>query len=91
MESIPLTRAKARLSGIVNRLIHVKANVVITKHGKRIAVLLPYEDWVRLQSAGTTGLGGAVPPSRDSDGEIDGMVAEIYAARSKSKARKPSL
>jgi prevent-host-death family protein len=91
MESIPLTKAKARFSGLVNRLIHRKEHVVITKHGKPVAALVPYEDWERRASDAAGGLASVAPSPEDLDLEIDAMVEEIYEARQKSKPRKPAL
>jgi prevent-host-death family protein len=91
MESIPLTTAKARLSGLIDRLIHRKEHVVITKHGKPVAALIPYEDWERSAADGADGLASVAPPPEDLDSEVDAMVEEIYEAREKSKARKPAL
>ena len=91
MESIPLTKAKARFSALVDRLIHLKTKIVITKHGKPVATLVPYEDWERLQAGASGGLAGVAPPHDDMDFAIDGMVEDIYRARAKSKGRKPTL
>jgi prevent-host-death family protein len=91
MESIPLTKAKARLSGLVDRLIHLKERLVITKHGKPVAVLVPYEDWERRAAEGAGGLASVAPPPENLDREIDAMVEEIYKAREKSKARKSAV
>ncbi len=88
MESIPLTRAKARLSELVERLILKKEHIVITKHGNPVATLLPYEEWERQQAGTAGGLADAEGPRRDVDEEIDRMLEEIYEARAKSKARK---
>ena len=91
METIPLTKAKAKLSGLVARLIHRKEQVVITKHGKPVAALIPYEEWERRAAGAAGGLASVEPPSEDLDSEIDAMVEEIYEARAKSRARKPVL
>ncbi len=93
MESIPLTKAKTRFSSLIGRLIHRKEQVVITKHGKPVAALVPYEDWERRASESGTlgGLASVAPPPEDLDPEIDAMVEEIYEARAKSRARTPAL
>jgi prevent-host-death family protein len=91
METIPLTKAKARLSGLVDRLIYQKEHILITKHGKPVAVLIPYEDWERRAAGATGGLAAVAPPPKDLDSEIDAMVGEIYEARAKSRARKQAL
>ena len=91
MISIPLTRAKARLSGLIERLINLKEHIVITKHGKPVAALVPYEDWEKLTASKAGGLASVPPPAGDHDAEIDAMVDEIYKARTRSRARKPAL
>lgn len=91
MKSIPLTQAKARLSELVERLILKKEHIVITKHGKPVAALMPYEEWERQQAGTAGGLAEAKGPGKDLDEEIDRMIEEIYGARAKSKARKIRL
>jgi prevent-host-death family protein len=91
MKSIPLTLAKARLSELVERLILKKEHTVITKHGKPVAALMPYEEWERQQAGAAGGLAEAKGPNQNLDEEIDRMVEEIYEARAKSKARKVNL
>ena len=64
---------------------------MITKHGKPVAALVPYEDWERRAAGAAGGLASVAPPLEDFDSEIDVMVGEIYEARAKSRARKPAL
>lgn len=47
MRKIQLKDAKARLSSVVDDAVRGKPSV-ITRHGKRQAVLLSYEEWERL-------------------------------------------
>ena len=91
MEKISLTSAKARFSELVERLILKKEHIVITKRGKPVAALIPYEDWERRAAASVGGLASVAPPPENLDSEIDAMVEEIYEARAKSRARKPVL
>jgi len=91
VKSIPLTKAKARFSSLVDRLIHLKEHVVITKRGKPVAVLVPYEHWERRTAGGAGGLAAVAPPAEDHDAEIDAMIEDIYKARTKARARKPAL
>jgi len=88
MMTVSLTKAKARFSELVGRLILKKEHIVITKHGKPAAALMPYDEWERQQAGAAGGLAEASGPSRDSDAEIDEMIEEIYQARTKSRARK---
>jgi len=91
MKTIPLTKAKARLSGLVDRLILQKEQIVITKHGKPVAAMVPYEDWELHLAGSREGLASVAPPDENLDAEIDAMVEDIYLAREKSKSRKPVL
>ena len=91
MKTIPITKAKARLSGLVDRLIYQREHILITKHGKPVAALIPYEDWERRAGGAAGGLASVAQPPEDLDSEIDAMVGEIYEARAKSRARKPAL
>lgn len=88
MEKIPLTLAKARFSELVERLILKKEHIVITKHGKPVAALMPFEEWERQQAGESGGLADAVGPGQDFDEEIDHLIEEIYEARTKSRARR---
>jgi prevent-host-death family protein len=91
VKPIPLTQAKARLSELIERLIHEKDHLVITKHGKPVAALVSYEEWERRQAGMAGGLAAVTGPRKDFDAEIDGMIEEIYEARAKSRARKVRL
>jgi len=88
MENIPLTSAKARFSELIERLILKKEHIVITRHGKPVAALMPFEEWERQQAGETGGLADAAGPRGDFDDEIDRMIVEIYETRAKSRARK---
>jgi prevent-host-death family protein len=88
IEVISLTSAKARFSEIVVRLIHKKDAVVITKKGKEVAVLLPIEQYRRLEERKTRGLLDAAGGLADLDVEVNEMVKAIYDARLKEKGRK---
>lgn len=91
MKPIPLTQAKARLSELVERLIHEREHLVITKHGKPVAALVPYEEWERQQAGAAGSLAAVTGPRKNLDGEIDRMIEEIYEARTRSRARKVRL
>lgn len=47
MRDIKLSDAKARLSAVVDQAVQGKP-VAITRNGRREAVLLGYEEWLRL-------------------------------------------
>lgn len=91
MEIIPLTRAKARFSEIVARLIHRREAIVITRKKIPVAALVPYEEWAKKEASEKAGLAAAAGALADFDAEIDAMVDAIYAARTKAQDRDVSI
>jgi prevent-host-death family protein len=91
VEIIPLTRAKARLSEIVARLIHRKEAVVITRKKVPVAAIVPFEEWAKKESSEKQGLAAAAGALAGFDAEIDEMIDAVYEARSKAKDRKITL
>ncbi len=91
MVIIPLTRAKARLSEIVARLIHRKEAVVITRKRVPVAAIVPYEEWAEKASAEKDGLAAAAGSLAHFDDEIEALVDAVYAARAKAKDRDTRL
>ena len=72
MRKIQLKDAKAKLSTVVDDAIRGKPSV-ITRHGRRVAVLLSYAEWERLSRVPSFGrllmsapLGEADVPPRSS-------------------------
>jgi prevent-host-death family protein len=88
MDAIPLTKAKARLSEIVARLIHRREAIVITRKKVPVAALVPYDEWAKRESSERAGLAAAAGALAGFDAEIDAMVASIYAARANAKDRE---
>ena len=88
MEIIPLTKAKARLSEVIARLIHRKEAVVITRKRRPVAALIPYEEWAKKESSERQGLSSAAGILSDVDSDIDTMIEAVYTARAKAKDRK---
>ncbi len=94
MKFIPLTRAKARLSGIIARLIYKKETAVITKHGRPVAALVPYEEWHKTRAGAkdaADGLAGLPKVPDGTDELIDRMVESIYLERARAKGRKAAF
>ena len=88
MEVIPLTRAKARFSEIVARLIHRKEAIVITRKRIPVAAIVPYEEWAKKEASDKEGLAAAAGALADFDAAIDEMIVAVYAAREKARDRK---
>ena len=88
MEVIPLTRAKARFSEIVARLIHRKEAIVITRKRIPVAAIVPYEEWAKKEASDKEGLAAAAGALADLDVAIDEMIEAVYAAREKARDRK---
>ena len=90
-ETITITKAKARLSEIINRLVYQKSKIVVTKKGKRVAVILPFETYQNLQKGPGQGLILAKKSLSGLDREIDEMCDLIYREREKERSREVSF
>lgn len=47
-EVFSLTEARAKFSLIINRVIYKNETVIISKRGRKVAVILPFEDYDRI-------------------------------------------
>jgi prevent-host-death family protein len=86
-----LTEAKARLSEIVDRLIHEKEIVVITKKGENVAVLIPYGQFIEIASKKDSWLNRAREALAPYEDELDEMMRIIAAARKEPEDREVKL
>ncbi|TYL78560.1 type II toxin-antitoxin system Phd/YefM family antitoxin [Bradyrhizobium cytisi] len=77
MREIQLRDAKANLSAVVDEAVDGKP-AVITRHGKKQAVVLSYEEWRRLSQVPSFGRLLMAAPVRTGD----------LPARNRSKLRK---
>jgi prevent-host-death family protein len=91
VEIIPITRAKARLSEIVARLVHRREAILITRKRTPVAAIVPYAEWAEREISKREGLAAAAGALADFDADIDEMIEAIYAARAKAKDRKVSF
>ena len=83
METVfSLSEAKAKFSDIINRIIYKKEKIVITKKGKKVAVILPIDE---LKKYGDNGLIQAKGALADLDDSVDKMVGRIYESRKLEK------
>ena len=89
MESYNLTEAKAKLSSIINRVVFAREKITIRKKGENVAVIMPYDDYVRkwAEGEGSRGLLSARGALADMDG-FDQFIEDIYQARTNSTDRK---
>jgi len=85
-----ITEAKARLSELVARLIHGRDTLVLTKKGREVAVIMPYEEYQELRKK-DRGLIQARGALAGLDREIDDLCRAIYEEREKEKGREVSL
>lgn len=85
-----ITEAKARLSELISRLIYRKEKIVLTKKGKEVAVIMPFEEYQELDKKGG-GLIRARGVLGGLDREIDEMSEAIYEEREKEKSREVAL
>ncbi|MBR0962795.1 type II toxin-antitoxin system Phd/YefM family antitoxin [Bradyrhizobium diazoefficiens] len=80
MREIQLRDAKANLSAVVDEAVDGKP-AVITRHGKKQAVVLSYEEWRRLSQVPSFGRLLMAAPLSSGD----------LPARNRSKLRKTDL
>ena len=83
-----LTEAKSKFSEIINRIIYRKERIVVTKNGKKVALVIPVEDNNFIEAEGLIQAQGVLA---DMDDDIDEMVQSIYAARKAEKGREVDL
>ena len=81
-----LTEAKAKFSEIINRVLFRKEKFTITKKGKAVAVVAPFDE-----QPGGEGLILAKGALAQMDRFIEEMVEGIYQARSEETYRKVNL
>jgi prevent-host-death family protein len=85
-----ITEAKARLSELISRLIYRKEKIVLTKKGKEVAVIMPFDEYQELDKKGG-GLIKARGVLAGLDREIEEMSEAIYEEREKEKSREVAL
>jgi prevent-host-death family protein len=89
METIfSLSEAKSKFSDIINRIIYRKEKIVITKKGKKVAVILPIDEFKDYEESGLIGARGALSGLDDI---VDEMVGTVYDARRSEKSREVKL
>ena len=85
METYNLTEAKAKLSSIISRVTFARERVMIRRKGKNVAVVVPYEDYLKkwaetVENEGLLLAKGALADMEDFDQFVEG----IYRAREDS-------
>ena len=83
-----LTEAKSKFSEIINRIIYRKERIIVTKNGRKVALVIPVEENDLIEAEGLIQAQGALA---DMDDDIDEMVQSIYAARRAEKGREVDL
>jgi prevent-host-death family protein len=91
MEIVPITRAKARFSEIIARLIHRKEAVLITRKRMPVAAIVPYAEWAERETSEHEGLAAAAGALSGFDADIDELIEAVYDARAKAKDREVLL
>ncbi len=83
-----LSEAKSKFSDIINRIIYKKETIIITKKGKKVAVILPIDELKKYEEKGLIQAKGALA---DLDDSVDKMVGRIYESRKLEKSREVKL
>ena len=87
-EVFTITQARSNFYRIIDRIINKKDKIVITKKGKKVAVVMPSDELEKGEQEGLIKAVGALPVP---DETIDQMVKSIYEARRKEKSREVNL
>lgn len=74
-EVFSLTEAKAKFSRIINRVIYKNEKIIISKRGKKVAVILPFEDFNHIMD---DELLNAKPLLADTEGTTEEIVDSLY-------------
>lgn len=89
---VTLTEAKAKFSEFISRIAVKKERITITRKGKRVAVILPAEQYDELQKTrGGLILARGAMADASLDAEIDRLIAEIYLQRNRETGREVDL
>lgn len=83
-----LSEAKSKFSDIINRIIYKKEKILITKNGKKVAVILPIDELEKYKENGLIEARGALA---DLDDTVDEMVGRTYESRKLEKSREVNL
>ncbi len=83
-----LSEAKSKFSDIINRIIYKKERILITKKGKKVAVILSIDELKKYEEKGLIEAKGALA---DLDETLDEMIDHIYKVRKLEKSREVEL
>jgi len=88
MEIYNLTEAKAKLSSIISRVVFARESITIRKKGKNVAVVVPYEDYLKkwTETGKNEGLLLAKGALADLE-DFEQFIEDIYRARESAADR----
>lgn len=86
-----VTKAKARFSALVSEVEHRQQEVVLTRKGKQVAVIVPFAAYARSRRSGAKDLLAAAGCLARYDDVLGRMTEEIYAARRQANDRPVQL
>ena len=85
-----LTTAKAKLSAIISKIEHERKRVFITRRGRNVAVIIPFENYELHERGKRGGLISAKGALADLD-ELDDFVDHIYEEREREIDREVTI
>ena len=88
---VTITETKARLSEIISRVQYNGDEIIVTKNGKEVAVIIPAHKISNFKEKDADGLLSAAGALSDIDDEVDKITSYIYEARDREYSRKVSL
>jgi len=87
-KSFSISEAKTKFSEIINRVIYKHERIIVTKKGKKVAMVIPLEE---NRGDVDEGLLKGMGALAEFDREIDEMVDSIYETRKKESGREIDL
>lgn len=88
VNSFSISEAKSKFSEIINRVQYKHERIIVTKKGKKVAMVIPLEEDQENANQGLLKGRGALA---EFDLEIDEMIDSIYEARKMEKGREVNL
>lgn len=83
-----ITTAKAKLSTIISEIEHKHKKVFITKKGKNIAVIIPFDEFIKQEEKALPKNGLILAEGSLADlADLDSFLEDIYKAREESFER----
>lgn len=76
-EVFSITEAKAKFSQVINRVIYKNEKIIISKRGKNVAVILPFEDFNHIMDDALLNAKPLLAETESTAGEIADSLYDL--------------